>query len=455
MKPAFKNFRIRTGIALVLSMIFLVLLSALAISVTVMSDSNAQMAVNHKKGNAALINAESGMEVIRYWLKDISLPDWSSAQLEDFLGELESKLSFYNITNINLDADGNVAEVSLNSSGTDKFTANIVDHPTDPNLVRVSVTGYHENLTRTIRADFTIDSKVSKIFDFGLATKGPVLFNGNPTIEGINNGSEADMYIESLNNITALSVTGNTNFDGNINVVNQNGDVQFGGDINIAGENGSTAIDNHVSIGVEDLEFPIPDTDHFRQYLSGNTIDSSTDLSKGMTLTNTLIEAGTNPTFGGSVIVKGVLFIESPNQVIFNSNVDVRGIIVGDGDAENPGSDEMIFNGNFASSPVPDEFEFENMVDETGSTLVAPGFKTTIAGNFASVGGTIAVSGFHLSGNANAVVKGSILNYSNETTIIEGNATLRFDLSSNTKTPAGFLSPAMLKYEPSTWTMMH
>ena len=455
MKSLTKHFSRRTGITMVLSMKFLVLLSTLAISVTTMSDTNAQSAVNHKKGNAAFYNAESGMQVIRYWLKGISLPDSSSARLADFLGELDSTLSANCISNITLDTGGNVAAVPLSCSGSDSFSAQILDHPTDPNLIRVSITGQHDNITRTIQTDFKIYSVKSKIFDFCLATKGPVLFCGNPTIEGINSNNEADMYIESLNNTTALTVTGNTNFDGDINVVNSNGDVQFDGDINIAGDNGSTAIDEHVSIGTEEIEFPVPDTDHFRQYLNGSTIDSSTDLSKGMTLTNTLIEAGTNPCFDGNVIIKGVLFIESPNQVVFNGNVDTRGIIIGDGDPEDTCGNEMIFNGNFESGPVPDEFEFDNMTAETGSTLVAPGFKATMAGNFASVGGTIAVSGIKISGNANAVVKGSIINYSDETTIIEGNATLRFDQSANIKTPAGFLSPAILKYEPSTWTMTH
>ncbi|GAI47146.1 unnamed protein product, partial [marine sediment metagenome] len=55
------------------------------------------------------------------------------------------------------------------------------------------------------------------------------------------------------------------------------------------------------------------------------------------------------------------------------------------------------------------------------------------------------------SGNVNAVVKGTIVNYSENPTVIEGNATLNFDRSDNIKVPAGFDSHRILTYNPASY----
>ena len=150
-----------------------------------------------------------------------------------------------------------------------------------------------------------------------------------------------------------MDVVGNLNFDGNVNIGNASANVDFGGDVQIAGDTGETAIDNHVDIGMDSPEFPAPDVNRFLQYAIGDVVDGSTDLTKGITLTNATIKGG---------------------------------------------------------------------------------------------------SGIHFSGNMNAQIKGSIINYANSSTLVEGNATMNFDRVGSVKIPAGFDLYRELDYEPASYS---
>ena len=195
-------------------------------------------------------------------------------------------------------------------------------------------------------------------------------------------------------------------------------------------------------------------TGHFMQYATGATIDSSTDTTDNMVLTNAVVEPGTNPRFEGNVIIEGILFLKSPNIVNFDGNVDIKGLIVADGDVNNPGTNKLAFGGNFQSGTFPSGYEFDPIRSETGSSLITPGFAVELAGNFSSLSGVMAVSGFTLSGNADALINGSIINYSDVPLTVEGNATLNFDRFDSTKVPAGFDIPLILEYEALSWSMI-
>ena len=65
------------------------------------------------------------------------------------------------------------------------------------------------------------------IFNYGMATKGALQFPQNPTLTGAAENWEADIYVESANDILAVSVGGNTNFDGDIDIGNPLGTVEL------------------------------------------------------------------------------------------------------------------------------------------------------------------------------------------------------------------------------------
>jgi len=457
MTPALKAVCLRRrGAALILSMVFVIVFAALAVSMAAMSGTNVQIANNEHKVNGAFTSAESGLEIMRYWLGSILIS--SSTSPSDYFAAivdtLQGNLADADISNITVHGDGSIPVVSLDSSSERGFAVQIQSDTGTPTVLQVYVTGSYGETTRTIRVDFNIQPYEHPIFNYGLATKGPLSFPGNPTITAVNAAWEADMFIESSGSDIALDVGGNTNFDGNINIGNEDANATFGGDVQIAGDHGQEAIDNHVFIGMDTPEFPEPDVDHFLQYATGEIVDGSTDLTKGITLTNATIQAGTNPVFDGSVTVQGILFIQSPNKVTFSRNVTLRGIIVADGNIDNPepGTNRIDFLGNFDTAPYPSDPEFDAIRDEIGSSIIGPGFATAFGGNFATLEGVMAVSGVHFYGNASALIKGSIINYSNSPAVVEGNATMNFDRAASTKIPAGFDLYRELDYCPSSYT---
>ena len=453
-------YRWRAGAALIIAMIFVLVFSSLGVALFAMSGSNVQIATNQHKVNRAFASAESGMQVMRYWLSRVLIPASTapSGYLSAIINTIQSDLAANNISNFVVNNDGSIPTVTLDSATGQTFSGRIQISAGNPQIVQAFATGSCGGITRTIRVNYNIQPYEHPIFNFGLATKGPLDFPGNPTFAAVNSNWEADIYVESLTNPLALSVIGNTNFDGDVNVGNPNSDPQlfFHGDVQIAGDQGQIAIDNHVNIGADPVDFPQPDTDHFIQYATGAIIDSQTNLAApGITITNAVIAAGTNPYFGGSVTIKGVLYIEPPNQVTFGRNVNLQGIIVAGGSADNATQNSIAFLGNFDTDPFPPDPQFDVMRHETGASIIAPGFRATFAGNFSALDGVMAVNGVHFSGNANAVIKGTILNYSDAPAVVEGNASLTFDRLHTTKIPAGFDTHRELDYDPGSYSMVH
>ncbi len=109
------------------------------------------------------------------------------------------------------------------------------------------------------------------------------------------------------------------------------------------------------------------------------------------------------------------------------------------------------FFGNFATNPVPAGIQFDAIRQEEDSSILAPAFSVDFADNFSALSGVMAVSGVHFSGNVSAQIEGTILNYSDNPTIIECNATLNFDRSANITIPAGFDTHRRLTYNPSSY----
>ena len=378
--------RKRAGAVLIISMIFVVVFSVLAVSMATLSGNSVQLASNHHDLNAALSAAQSGQEVMRYWLSRVLIS--SSTPQDDYfsgiVAAVQDDLDDNSITTVAVQQDGSIPTVTLDSTSGVSFDSVIVIDGNQPTVLEVHVTGRSGPASRTITTAYNIQPYEFPIFKFGLATKGPLDFSGNPTIAAVNSSWEADIFVESSNDSIAVQVVGNTSFDGEVNIGNAASNVDFQSDVSIAGDEGQTAIDNHVHIGMDSPEFPVPDTERFRQYAIGDLVDSSTDLSAGITLTNATIKGGTNPVFGGSVTIEGILFIESPNKVTFDRNVALHGIMVADGDVHNPepGANSIDIMGNFESHPYPDGMEFDPIRQEVGSSIIAPGFYTTFAGNF-------------------------------------------------------------------------
>ena len=460
-----KNQSKQKGIALIVAMLFVMVFSALSVAMFSMSSGNSLVASNLHKSNQARSSAESGLEIVRYYLAQVEI-DGDVSEDQWFPRATNKILGLSGVTFVDQSADlvtlGSYdSPITLNTDGSQSFYARV---ERDGNKrMRILVTGNASGITRKLQTGFLFDDYPipASAFDYGVATKGPLELSGNILLDGVNLTVESDVYIESLNYNNALEIIGNSQIAGDVQIVNpdgyvtlQGGQAGIGTDENGDPVTGVEAITEHVEVGVPETTFPIPDATHFEQYVTGVTIDSTTDLSTMTTLENVRIAAGTNPTFSADTQINGVLYIEQPNNVDFSGNADITGVIVGDGDyTDNSGTNTITFRGNVSSSSVAELPEsFGNLRDETGTFMMAPGFAVSMGGSFGTLNGAIAANGVEFFGNAGGTIGGSVLNYSEEPMVLGGNSDLSFNRTGNVGIPVGFISyVVIISYDPSDY----
>jgi Tfp pilus assembly protein PilX len=454
-----KRLPYHRGVVLIISMIFVLIFSALAVSMATISGANVQIAENQHNGNCARASAESGLEVIRFWLNQLSIP--AAALPSDRIGQaatsLQNTLSASNITSISSsynDSSITIPNVTLDSASRQSFSAVITQ--TDPNTLQVDVNGVCGPLTRKVTVNYKFIASAHTVFDYGVATKGPLSLSGNVELETVNVAVGAGVYIESQNSNLALSIIGNSQVARDVGIVNAIANVYLqGAKAGIGGQTGQAAITNHVSFGVPATEFPAPNPTHFEPYTT-SIIDSTTNTTLNATYDNVRIAAGTNPTFSGQVAFRGIVFVETPNVVTFQGNTTITGIVVGNGDVEDDsGANKIRFLGNvtsYAVDQLPNEDKFTAIKTQTGTCLMAPGFAVSFGGNFHTLNGVIAANGIKFYGNAGGTVNGSIINYSDSQMELTGNSDLYISALGTANIPAGFEPEMTLRYEPSSYS---
>ena len=449
------------GAALILSMIFILIFSALAVSIASLADTNVQIADNQHKANCARACAESGLEIVRCWSNPVSIPGTTAPELRFSQIASSFQIASNEISNILPECTSStitIPVVTLDSVNSQSFYASMAPKPTvsDPNALQVDVTGVYSLVAKTISVNYKFGSRAHNVFDYGVASKGPLSLAGNIELGGVNVSVESDVYIVSENSNLALEIIGNSQIAGDVHIWNPLATVDLqGGQASIGGETLPGALD-HVTTGMdEEVEFPVPNPDYFEHYAI-NTFDPETDTTADLTLENIRILPNTNPTFSGSVTLTGIVFIETPNIVTFSGTTNITGIIVGDGNYEdNSAVNQIIFEGNIDSSPVselPDESQFAGIREETGTFLMAPGFKASFGGNFETLNGAIAANGIEFYGNAGGTIDGSVINYSDEEMLLSGNTDLFFNRSSTVEVPAGFVPEIILEYDPTSYS---
>jgi len=445
MKSLKKQRKNRRGVALVLAMIFVAILASLSVSMVAMSSANAQLAYNHKQGNKVMANAQSGVEIIRHLLTGMivtdSLETDISAQLtsKDFTGAAvtytEDTVTFSN--------------VALDSAG-ESFSAVITRFE---DYWQADITGISGDLSRTIRVNFNLAEQGNSVFDYGVATKGPLLMSGDTSLTGFNVAVESDVFIDTTAIGDSFQIGNQAMIEGTVHIVDPYATYSIGTKSAIGGTSGSGAEDN-VILGVDPVGFPTPNPEYFRKYAIGDTIDSTTNLSSYSVLNNVTIAANTNPTFSSNVQINGVLFVEQPNNVKFSGKVDIRGIIVGNSEVGSISSDSSFdFSGQVTcyDTATLSGDEFAGIKDETGTFLMAPGSVVDFTGQSNLINGVIACSGARFTGQAGGTINGSIINYSEEPMVMQGQGSLSFNRSGTTTNPAGFEPVEVLSFDTDSY----
>ena len=448
-----RSIRRTKGAAFVTSMIFIIVFSALAVSMATLSGTNLQISENQREADCARACAESGLEIMRFWLSRFSVSGDTDPALvfQTLATSLQDDLAANDITNITTTHDSSIIRipsVNLDSENDKSFSAQITQ--IDPETLRMDVTGVYKDTEKTIRTNYKFGVKQHTVFDYGVATKGPLSLSGNIELEGVNVNVESDVYIISENDLLALSVIGNSSIAGDVHIWNPNGTVDLqGGQASIGGETGEAALE-HVITGADEVDFPVLNPGYFEQYVVEDLVYPTTET----TFENIRIPAGTNPSFSGGTTLSGIVYIEPPNVVTFTGNVIITGIVIGDGNVtDDSGINRIDFLGTVDSSPVTElSAEFGNLVDETGTFLMAPGFSVSFGGTFETINGAIAANGITFYGNAGGIIEGSVVNYSDVPMTLSGNNDLFFNRSADTEVPAGFEPEIVLRYDAASYT---
>ena len=430
------------GCVLIISMIFMVLLSVLSIGMATMSDNNLQIANNYSKAGRALESAQSGLEILRHYLDNIAVqPTLSRVALK-----LQSNMTaYYSSEHYTI----YIHDVTLNSQSNQSYSAVITQ--IDATTLQTDITGKCGDVSRVIRTNFKFDETGNSVFDFGVATKGPLSMTGQAEIDGVNTvdiAIEASVYIEGIDGIS-FSITNNASVAGNVSIADPDGSYAVGSKASVGGVEG----DENVFVGVPYVEFPTPNPDYFSVYATGITINSTTNLSNYAVLNNVTIAPNTNPTFASNVTINGVLFIETPNRVSFAGKSTINGVIVGDGSLDSPDS-SIKFSGQVVSNDAStlNEEQFGGIVNETGTFILAPGFSLDFSGQANTMNGAIAGSGISFSGQAGGMINGSIINYSSDVMTLTGQTTLTFNRSGRDSNPSGFDSTPILRFNPGSYS---
>ena len=451
--------------ALVMCMILICVMSVLTAGMAEMSVLNMRMAGNHRLTNRSLESAQSGLQIVGYWLDGITVGGTvaASERLATVHTALQSRLNSNGVTNIDASYDAAANSITISNFGSSiildsttgqNFSAIITQ--TDDDTLQIDVTGNCGQFSRAIRINSLFTGTGSAAFDYGIATKGPLAMTGQADISGATLPVEASVYIEGIDEFygDSLALSGQASIAGDISIADEGAVFSLGNQTSVGGETGESGA-SHVSVGAVAVDFPIPDVEYFRVFATGDVIDGATNLSSYSVLENAIILSGTDPVFSNNMTIKGVLFIEENNNVQFSGQSTVKGIIVGDGDYTNMYStDSVKFTGQVTCEDVSTLVgeQFDAIKNETGTFIVAPGFDLEFSGQANTISGAVASNGISFTGQAGGTINGSVINYSTDAMTMTGQGHLIFDRSDTDDDPTGFISDRTLSIVASSYS---
>ena len=444
----------RRGMAFVLAVLLLTLLTSLAVALFWFAGSGLAQSQNFRQIQAASLQAESGLEFVSYTLRKAPIPVAASGQealnaLAAYLSEqldgswtLQGQCTTYDQTTIT------IPDITIGNADAG-FGAQIT--LAAPEVVHVRVTGRSGNVQRRLGMNFNLVGG-HPVFGFGISSKGPIALEGNIKVLGANNADEARLF--STSSGTAFRLEGGLEVEGEVYASDANAEVSINGTGTIAGVNmADPNVWDHVHLGKGTADFPEIDTDALEPFAT-SIVDGSTVTSGTKTFNNIRIKANTNPTFSGSITINGVIFIEKPNRVTFGSGTIITGVIASE-EGHQPDRDNVIrFENNtysFGTDQLPDEEMFRELRAMTGSFILAPGFRVHFENEAGAINGIVAADRVKFENTFNGTLRGGIICYGTDEFMAENYSSFTIDHSKYIDVPAGFVLEER-KLEPDSET---
>ena len=436
--------RRRRGVTAVLAMLYLVLMATLAAGFYAVTNNAVQVTQSHRRVHDAAFAAESGMEFIRYHLAQLSIPYGTPS--EKLFGKVKTHLSsaINGTANVNGGSIGlGDTTISIPAGANDWVSADprgaqfriTIQDMTQSVRVKVVGRGSDSSILRAIQIDYNLAQRASRIFDYGVASKGKIWTDGSSKIKGATDPTKGSVLSTCTTDPIPVVIRGKE-VSGDISVSNPNATVIVDG-ASIGGETSMAVImSDHVHKGVEPPEFPTVDTAAFQAFAT-NTYSAAG--GNNQTLVNCRIPANTNPSFTGTTKIQGVLYIETPNKVDFGGNVSIQGVIVTQNNPTGTISTNTIsFKGGVDSTGVETlPASFGKLREMTGSFLLAPGFATLFTGDFKTINGSILVSRLSMSGNAGGTILGTVVNLDDTLLSLAGSSEIVIASTGTSNYPTG------------------
>jgi hypothetical protein len=452
----------RRGVVSVLAMLYLIIFATLALGFYTAVTTSAQLANNDERAMGAQIAAESGLQYLKFQLGQVRFPSNTPSDkiFQELFNDLQTQvLNAPNMGGRSIAMAGNTIYfpgggddyyIPLNDSGAG-FRAILTDMGDGTykgrtvRVIRARVIGRYRGTTilRAVEMDFVGYFQTINIFDFGVATRGPVNVSGSGGVFG---PASLDGSILTTS-MLATPVTIGATVAGDLYLTNPKGNVSLSNSASVGGTSGPDKY-THIRKGVDEPQFPVVDSSPFLPY--------ATNLYKpGLSVyTNTLIPANTNPNFSGDITINGVMYVKYPNRLKFVSKVTINGLIIVENGAKPSSNNTIDFGGGmdaFGMDALPDTAEFpESMKKLKGSVLLAPGFAVTMRGGAGTIGGTMLAESFDLGGGAGGVVHGNLIGVGLGGFTLGGQASLQRTRSE--ELPAGLIVDFTFQPKINTYT---
>lgn len=184
------NYRSK-GSALILSMIFVLAFSALAVSFAAISGANVQVAMNQHKINTALYAAQSGLECGQYLVKTVDL-QWtklntvSPSEADQAWDDLRAHVVSQGLNGGEIDKN-NSHELTIKNMALDgsnaTFTLRFYRDPNSPHTIGLQSTGTHDAAVRTAGITMTV-MKDREVLTFAVASRGRIWLDDGSVVHG-------------------------------------------------------------------------------------------------------------------------------------------------------------------------------------------------------------------------------------------------------------------------------
>jgi len=450
MMHAKRNRRRNAGMAAFSAILFLSVLAALAVVLFSTGSMNLAQASNQRAAHEARMAGESGVSFLTNRVQNCGV--LGSLRGPALLNSLAAKMASHlnataNLGGASVSYDGSTISIPRIGLGDGRSFTGAITLPAYDRL-RLTVTGQFvagtggsaATVQRQVALDFypTWDQAIG----FGLCSNGPVEMGMNTDLSGVTDPSDGSIYSATAG--TAVTC-GSGHISGDVSVSDPLATMSLGG----------TTVDGVIRYNVPPVTMPTINRTPYKSLAT--TVMNSPNPPAG-TYKNIRIPANTNPTFGSSVTIQGVMHVEAPNKIYFNNNVDFTGIMVADDPPMgSPDSDNYIyFKNNMTfkgAEALPDTPEFAAVRKLKGASILCPGFEMEFKNNMDSVAGIMALKTLTAKNNLASTVLGSLLIYGSGGLDFKNNTDLNISLSGSSPPPGfvGYGKPP-LEPEPDTYT---